>query len=136
MNIGLLNTQPNQSETRATRNNLHFHASIKKSNFVCTPDRRQSKTLLTIDARGSEIAITSVFDCHLQPVGCLMANEKYVSNYFWSTFVDNIDVFDCRLSGVISLYTSWCYCGRFCIQLHKITWNCLGLKGRYITMMI
>ena len=33
-----------------------------------------------------------------------MANENSVSNYFVSTFVDNIDVFDCRLSGVISLY--------------------------------
>ena len=28
-----------------------------------------SKTLLTIDKRGSKIARNSVFDCHLSPVG-------------------------------------------------------------------
>ena len=42
---------------------------------------RQSKTLLTIDERGSEIATTSVFDCQWSPVGRLMAIEKSVSNY-------------------------------------------------------
>ena len=65
---------------------------------------RQSKTLSTIDERGSEIATTSVFNCQLSPIGRLMTIESSVSNYFWSTFVDNIDVFDCRLSGVNSLY--------------------------------
>ena len=30
-----------------------------------------------------------------------MAIENSVSNYFWSTFVDSINVFDCRLSGVL-----------------------------------
>ena len=43
---------------------------------------RQSKTLLTIDERGSEIATASVFDCQWSPVGRLMAIEKSVSNYF------------------------------------------------------
>ena len=43
---------------------------------------RQSKILLTIDERGSEIATTSVFDCQLSPVGRLMAIESSVSNYF------------------------------------------------------
>ena len=66
----------------------------------------QSKTLLTIDERGSKIATTSVSDCQLSPVGRLMAIENYVSNYFWSTFVDNIEVFDCRLSGMNSVYAS------------------------------
>ena len=93
---------------------------------------RQSKTLLTIDERGSEIAATSVFDCQWSPVGRLMAIEKSVSNYFWSMFVDNIDVFD----GVNSLYASLCDGGHFCIQVNKIIWNCLCLKGRYITMTI
>ena len=97
---------------------------------------RQSKTLLTIDERGSEIATASVFDCQWLPVGQLMAIEKSVSNYFWSTFVDNIDVFDCHQSGVNSLYASLCYVGHFCIQLNKIILNCLCLKGRYITMTI
>ena len=48
-----------------------------------------------------------------------MAIEKSVSNYFWSTFVDNIDVFDCHQSGVNSLYASLCYGGHFSIQLNK-----------------
>ena len=52
-----------------------------------------------------------------------MAIEKSVSNYFWSTFVDYIDVFYCHQSGVNSLYASWCYGGHFCIQLNKIIWN-------------
>ena len=64
----------------------------------------QSKTLSTIDERGSELATTSVFNCQLSPIGRLMTIESSVSNYFWSTFVDNIDVFDCRLSGVNSFY--------------------------------
>ena len=59
-----------------------------------------SKTLLTIDERGSEIATTSVFHCQLLPIGRLMTIENSVSNYFWSTFVDNVDVFEFRLSGV------------------------------------
>ena len=95
---------------------------------------RQSKTLLTIAERGSEIATTSVFDWQSSSVGRLMAIEKYVSNYFWSMFVDNIDVFDCHQSGVNSLYASLCYGGHFCIQLNKNIWNCLCLKRRYITM--
>ena len=80
---------------------------------------RQPKTLLTIDECGSEIVTNSVFDCQWWPVGRLMAIEKSVSNYFWSRFVDNIDVFDCHQSGVNSLYASLCYGGHFCIQLNK-----------------
>ena len=94
---------------------------------------RQSKTLLTIDERGSEIATTSVFDCQWSPVGRLMAIEKSVSKYCWSTFVDNIDVFDCHHSGVNSLYASLCYGGHFCIQLNKIIWNCLVYNNDDIT---
>ena len=80
------------------------HVSVEKNNFVSTPDMRQSKTLFTVDECGSDIATTSVFDCQLSPVGRLMPIENSVSDYFWSTFVDNVDVFDCRLSGVNSLY--------------------------------
>ena len=109
---------------------------LKKKKFVFIPDMRQSKTLLTIDERGSEIATTSVFDCQWSPVGRLMAIETSVSNYFWSTFVDKFEVFDCHQSGVNSLYASLCYGGHFCIQLNKIIWNCLCLKGRYITLTI
>ena len=65
-----------------------------------TPGRRQSKTLLTVDERGSKIARNSVFDCHLSPDWWQMAIKNSVSNDFWYTFVDSIDVFDCRLPGV------------------------------------
>ena len=47
-----------------------------------------------------EIARNGVFDCHVSPVGRQMAIENLVSNDFLSTFVDSINVFDCRLSGV------------------------------------
>ena len=33
-------------------------------------------------------------------IGRQMAIENHVSNDFWSTFVDRINVFDCRISGV------------------------------------
>ena len=99
-------------------NLIIFHISVEKKKFVSIPDMRHSKTLLTIDERGSEIATTSVFDCQWSPGGRLMAIEKSVSNYFWSTFVDNIYVFNCHQSGVNSLYASLCYGGHFCIQLN------------------
>ena len=55
-----------------------------------------------------EIARNSVFVCHVSPVGRQMAIElgrqmaieNLASNGFWSTFVDSINVFDFRLSGV------------------------------------
>ena len=68
--------------------------------LMMTPDMRQSKTLLTIDERGSKTARNSVFNCHLSPVGRQMAIENSVSNDFLATFVDSINVFNCRLSGV------------------------------------
>ena len=45
---------------------------------INTPDRRQSKTHLTIGERGSKIAKNSVFDCNLSPV----AIENSVLNDF------------------------------------------------------
>ena len=59
-----------------------FHVSVEKNNFASTSDMWQSKILLTIDERGSEIATTSVFDCQLSPVGQPMAIGNSVSNYF------------------------------------------------------
>ena len=52
-----------------------------------------------------EIARNSVFDCRLatndnRKIGRQMAIENPVSNDFLSTFVDSINFFDCRLSGV------------------------------------
>ena len=35
-----------------------------------------------------------------------MAIENSVSNDFWSAFVDNINVFDSRLSGVMKIQTN------------------------------
>ena len=60
--------------------------------------------LLTIDECGSKVARNSVFNSHLSPVGQQMAIEKSVSNYFRSSFVDSINVFDFGLSGVFNLY--------------------------------
>ena len=48
-----------------------------------TPDRRQSKTPLTIHERGSKRARNSVFDCHISPGGRQMAIENSVSDYFY-----------------------------------------------------
>ena len=51
--------------------------------------------------RGSKIARNSVFDGHLSPVGRQMAIENSVSNdFFLSSYVDSIKIFDCRLPGV------------------------------------
>ena len=36
-----------------------------------------------MDERGSEIATTSVFECHLSPVGRLMDIENFVFNFFY-----------------------------------------------------
>ena len=49
---------------------------------IITPDRLQSKTLLSIDERGSKIARKCVFDCYLSPVGRRMAIENSVTNEF------------------------------------------------------
>ena len=68
---------------------------------IITTGRLQSKTLLTIDERGSKIARNSVFDCHLSPSGAINGNKNSVSNDFSSMFVDSIDVFNCHLPGVI-----------------------------------
>ena len=51
-----------------------FHINSKSTQF--TPDRQHSKTILSIDERGSKIDRNNVFDC-------LMAIKIYVSNYFY-----------------------------------------------------
>ena len=48
-----------------------------------------------------KISINRVFDCHLSPAMLQMAIKNSVSNYFYLCFVDSINVFDCRLSGVV-----------------------------------
>ena len=49
---------------------------------IDTPDRRQSKMLLTIVEHGSKITRNSVFDCHLSPIRRQMAIKNSVSNNF------------------------------------------------------
>ena len=52
---------------------------------ILTPDRWQSKTLLTIEERGSKIVRNSVFDCQLTPDWRQMAIKtflNYISNNF------------------------------------------------------
>ena len=51
--------------------------------YFITPGRRQSKTLSTIDERGSKIDRNSVFDCHLSPVWRQMVIENTVSIDFY-----------------------------------------------------
>ena len=80
-----------------------FAYTFKKQMILSTPDRRHSKTLLTIDERGSKIARNIVFDCHLSPVRRQMAIKNSVSHYLWSAFVNSINVFDCRLPSVFSI---------------------------------
>ena len=53
--------------------------------------------LWTIDESGSQIARNSVFNCHLSLVGRQMEIKNYVSKDLRSTFVDSINVLDCRL---------------------------------------
>ena len=63
-----------------------------------TVDRWQSKTLLTIDKRGSKYLETVFFFWRLSPAK--MAIENSVLNDLWSTFVNSINFFDWSLSGV------------------------------------
>ena len=68
-----------------------------------TPGRRQSKTISTIDECGSKSIETVFSDSHLSQVWRQMAIENTVSIDFWSTFLDSIGVFDCRLPGVSTI---------------------------------
>ena len=58
----------------------------------------------SIDEHGSQIARNSVFDSHLSPVGRQTAIKNSVFNDLRSTFVESINVFDCRLSKVFIEY--------------------------------
>ena len=69
--------------------------------ILVTPGRWQWKMLFTINERGLRIARHSVFDCHLSPDRPQIAIKNSISNDFWSTFVDSINIFDCRLPGVL-----------------------------------
>ena len=51
--------------------------------FYNHTDRRQSKTLSTIDERRSKIDRNGVFDCHLSPKERQIAIENIVSNDFY-----------------------------------------------------
>ena len=81
--------------------------TAKTQSSIITLDRRQSKTLLTIDELRSKIARNSVFNCHLSPVWRQTGdNGKLLLINFLSTLVDSIKWNNCRLSGVnlISLH--------------------------------
>ena len=75
-----------------------------------TPDRRQSKTLLTIDERRSKITSNSVFDAEKWE----MAIKKSVYKKFWSLFVESIYVL--RLPPIMCALV-------FCVSSSR----CLGL---------
>ena len=83
------------------QNYFNYH---RISSFI-TLDMQRSilKTLWTVAERWSQVARNSVFDCHLLPAGRQMDKwqpRTLVSNGFWSTFLESINVCDCRLSGV------------------------------------
>ena len=72
---------------------LELHCLHLKINFfTLTLGRWQSKTLITIDKRGSKISGNSVFDCHLSPVGdkwqlkTLFLNIFYLRSWILLTF--------------------------------------------------
>ena len=50
------------------KNLFYWHYSKFNDGYGNTPDRQQSKTLLTINEHGSKIARNSVFECHLSPI--------------------------------------------------------------------
>ena len=52
---------------------------------ISTPGRRQSKTVLTIDERGSNIARNSVFDCHLSKCTIVMLEITCHGSYMKRT---------------------------------------------------
>ena len=52
-----------------------LHVCTESSEPLLAPDRRQSKTLSTIDERGSKINRISFFDCHLSLVWRQMTFE-------------------------------------------------------------
>ena len=64
------------------------------------------ETRLSIDERGSRIARNSVFDCH---AGDKRQSKTPFLTMFLSTFVDSINVLDCRLSGVRFGYCNFTY---------------------------
>ena len=98
---------------------------------VYTPEKRQSKTLLTIDERGSKIAWNSVFNCHLSQVGLIaivpsqqMAIKISVSNDYWSTFVYSINVFDRHLP--VCIYSSSVLDKIISMNYIEIYWNTIN----------
>ena len=101
-----------------------FQSCFCWKKIVSTSDSEQSKTLLTIDERGSKLARNSVLiaKCRLFDEARVVV-KNYDANYFWSLIVDSIDVFDCA-------YKAW-----FCCMLHDVTvdifFKCFCLKGKY-----
>ena len=77
--------------------------------YISTPDRRQSKMLRTLDEHGSflkslkTVFLIAIYRATLSPVRQQMAIKNSVSYDFLSTFVDSFNVFNCRLSSVISV---------------------------------
>ena len=52
-----------------------------------TPGRQQTKTLSTIDERGSKIDRNSVFDCHLSPVWRQVAIKNSVAIFYLRSLI-------------------------------------------------
>ena len=70
---------------------------------MTTPDTLQSKMLLTIDKRGSKIARNSVFIAICSHLGNIWQSKTLFLTIFLSRFFDSINIFDCRLSSVVTV---------------------------------
>ena len=105
-----LGTPTNNEST--TIKSHHFRRPLPQR--ICG-NRKRSKQSTNADQRSIETVFSIAF-CRqsgdiLSPVGRQNGNQNSVSNDFLSTFVDNINVFDCRLSGVIAFFfNNHCNC--------------------------
>ena len=101
--IRWLHQKPSDLDLLFFKEDISWFSRVRVKIFgnIITPDRQQSKTLLTVDECRSKIAINSAFDWHLSPVGQQTANENSVSNDFLPMFLISINVFYCHISGVI-----------------------------------
>ena len=102
MAIKFHNHRPTHGNTRKRHRAQLF--ILPHEQKVNTPDRGQSKVLLTNDECGSK-SLETVFDCHLgRRTGDKLQSKTVcmtLSTFIESTFVDNITVLDCCLSGVV-----------------------------------
>ena len=108
LNIGPLITSPKQSETRATRNNLHFSCSCWKN--VSIPDMWQSKTLEEQSMKAGQKSLQPVFSI----ASCRQSGDKWQSKTLFFT------IFSLSLSIILTFLIA-AYPVRYRCTLHDVT---------------